>query len=130
MTTPPPSDPFAAAPAPEAPAPEKKGGALKKIGGIVLTAVILLAVKLGYPYLTGDAPVHAKAGECVTVTGPDNNPEVSTEGCSSGKADLYKVVKAIDDTMDPEKCGELGEVRLVQQWDADKFVLCLDPVKK
>ncbi|MER8045334.1 hypothetical protein [Streptomyces sp. NPDC094032] len=131
MTTPQPSDPFAAAPAQApAPAPEKKGGALKKIGSAVVLLVVLLAVKLGLPYVTGDAPVHAKAGECVTVTGANDNPDVSTEDCSSGKAGLYKVVKAIDDTTDPEKCGELGESRLVQEWDAEEFVLCLDPVKK
>lgn len=129
MTTPPPSDPFAAAPA-QAPAPEKKGGAMKKIGGFVVLLVVGLAVKLGLPYLTGDTPVHAKVGDCITVSGKDNDPDVSTEDCSSGKADLYKVLKVVDGTSDTNKCGEVGQVALYQEWDADKSVLCLDPVKK
>ncbi|MEU6976162.1 MULTISPECIES: hypothetical protein [unclassified Streptomyces] len=128
MTTPPPSDPFAAAPA-QAPAPEKKGGALKKIGGFVVLLVVALAVKLGLPYVTGDAPVHAKAGECVTVTGPENDPKVDSQPCDSGKADLFKVVKVYDDTFDLNKCGDELSA-LAQQLDSDKFVLCLDAVKK
>lgn len=48
--------------APEQPAPAKKGSRiLKKVGGVVLAIAIALGVKLGLPYLTGDAPVHAKA---------------------------------------------------------------------
>ncbi|GAA2797487.1 LppU/SCO3897 family protein [Streptomyces showdoensis] len=129
MTTPPPSDPFAAAPA-QAPAPEKKGGALKKIGGFVVLLVVGLAVKLGLPYVTGEAPVHAKAGECVTVSGKENDPKVDSQPCDSGKPDLYKVVKVVDDTFDVEKCGTVGEVALAQQLDSDKFVLCLNAVKK
>ncbi|MFC8505837.1 hypothetical protein ACFU3J_10895 [Streptomyces sp. NPDC057411] len=129
MTTPPPSDPFAAAPA-QAPAPEKKGGALKKVGSIVVLAAVAIAVKVGLPYLTGEAPVHAKAGECVTVSGPDNDPKVDSQPCDSGKPDLYKVVKVVDDTFDVEKCGQESEVALAQQLDSDKFVLCLNAVKK
>ncbi|MGW2303675.1 LppU/SCO3897 family protein [Streptomyces sp. NPDC001809] len=51
--------------------------------------------------------------------------------CSSGKADLFKVVKVIDDTYDVNKCGtELAA--LAQELNSDKFVLCLEevPVKK
>ncbi|WP_329279549.1 LppU/SCO3897 family protein [Streptomyces sp. NBC_00691] len=114
--------------APEQPAPAKKGSRiLKKVGGVVLAIAIALGVKLGLPYLTGDAPVHAKAGECVTVTGPDNDPKVDTTDCSSGKADLFKVVKVIDNTFDVNKCGaELSA--LAQQLESDKFVLCLEEV--
>ncbi|MDX2563773.1 hypothetical protein PV371_29565 [Streptomyces sp. TX20-6-3] len=128
MTTPPaPFTPEQPA-APEQPAPAKKGSRiLKKVGGVVLAIALALAVKLGLPYLTGDAPVHAKAGECVTVTGPDNDPKVDTTDCSSGKADLFKVVKVIDDTFDVNKCGtELSA--LAQQLESDKFVLCLEEV--
>ncbi|MFF8379850.1 hypothetical protein ACF07V_27395 [Streptomyces sp. NPDC015661] len=123
MTTP--SAPFT----PEQPAaPAKKGGALlKKVGGIVVAIVVAVAVKLGLPHLTGDAPVHAEAGECVTVTGPDNDPKVDTVDCSSGKADLFKVVKVIDNTFDLNKCGEELSA-LAQQLGSDKFVLCLDEV--
>ncbi|MFE4986553.1 hypothetical protein ACFRFO_23505 [Streptomyces sp. NPDC056664] len=123
MTTPPaPFTPEQPA-APEQPAPAKKGSRiLKKVGGVVLAIAIALGVKLGLPYLTGDAPVHAKAGECVTVTGPDNDPKVDTTDCSSGKADLFKVVKVIDNTFDVNKCGaELsallgGSVMCISDW--------------
>ncbi|MER5962084.1 hypothetical protein [Streptomyces sp. NPDC002057] len=114
---------------PEQPAaPAKKGSRiLKKVGAVVVAIAVALAVKLGLPHLTGDAPVHAKAGECVTVTGPDNDPKVDTTDCSSGKADLFKVVKVIDGTFDLAKCGtELSA--LAQQLDSDKFVLCLEEV--
>lgn len=112
--------------APEAPA-KKKGGFLKKVGGVLVAIVAVLAWKFGVPYLTGDAPVHAKAGECVTVTGPDDKPEVETVDCSAGKADMFKVVKVIDDTFDVNRCG--AEVSaLAQQLNSDKFVLCLEEV--
>ncbi|WP_369144646.1 hypothetical protein [Streptomyces sp. R44] len=124
MTTP--SAPFTPEQQPAAPA--KKGGALlKKVGGIVVAIVVAVAVKLGLPHLTGDAPVHAEAGECVTVTGPDNDPKVDTVDCSSGKADLFKVVKVIDNTFDLNKCGDELSA-LAQQLGSDKFVLCLDEV--
>ncbi|MER5312919.1 hypothetical protein ABT034_34685 [Streptomyces sp. NPDC002773] len=130
MTTP--SAPSApeqpAAPEQQPAAPAKKGGKLlKKVGGVVLAIAIAVAVKLGLPHLTGDAPVHAQAGECVTVTGPDDNPKVDTTDCSSGKPDLFKVVKVIDNTFDVNQCGaELSA--LAQQLNSDKFVLCLEAV--
>ncbi|MFF4170932.1 hypothetical protein [Streptomyces sp. NPDC001744] len=130
MTTPPaPFSPEQQPATPEQqPAPAKKGSAiLKKVGGVVVAIVLAVAVKLGLPHLTGDAPVHAKPGECVTVTGPDNDPEVDTVDCSSGKADLFKVVKVIDDSFDVNKCGEQLSA-LAQQLESDKFVLCLDQV--
>ncbi|MFF0560662.1 hypothetical protein [Streptomyces sp. NPDC004266] len=124
MTTP--SAPFAPEQQPAAPA--KKGSAvLKKVGGVIVAIVVAVAVKLGLPHLTGDAPVHAEAGECVTVTGPDNDPKVDTVDCSSGKPDLFKVVKVVDDTFDVNKCGEELSA-LAQQLGSDKFVLCLDEV--
>ncbi|MEV4426475.1 LppU/SCO3897 family protein [Streptomyces sp. R-07] len=126
MTTP--SAPLTPEQQPAAPAPAKKGGALlKKVGGFVVLIVVAAAVKLGIPYLTGDAPVHAEAGECVTVSGPDNDPKVDTVDCSSGKKDLFKVVKVIDNTFDVNKCGEELSA-LAQQLDSDKFVLCLEEV--
>ncbi|MEU6620757.1 hypothetical protein ABZ926_08215 [Streptomyces litmocidini] len=123
MTTPP--APFA----PEQPAaPAKKGSALlKKIGGFVVVLIVGVAVKLGLPHLTGDAPVHAEAGECVTVSGPENDPKADTADCSSGKPDLYKVVKVVDNTFDVNKCGDELSA-LAQQLGSDKFVLCLDEV--
>ncbi|MFJ3903354.1 hypothetical protein [Streptomyces sp. NPDC090025] len=133
MTTPPqPSDPFAAPQGAEpvaAPAPEKKGGLLKKIGGFVVLAIIAAAVKFGLPYVTGDAPIHAKVGECVTVSGAENDPKVDTQPCDSGKADLFKVVQVHDNTFDLTKCGDQLSA-LAQQLNSDKFVLCLDEVKK
>ncbi|MFI1657740.1 hypothetical protein ACH4ZU_22895 [Streptomyces sp. NPDC020472] len=124
MTTP--SAPFAPEQQPAAPA--KKGSAvLKKVGGVIVAIVVAVAVKVGLPHLTGDAPVHAEAGECVTVTGPDNDPKVDTVDCSSGKPDLFKVVKVVDDTFDVNKCGEELSA-LAQQLGSDKFVLCLDEV--
>ncbi|WP_107058127.1 hypothetical protein [Streptomyces globisporus] len=126
MTTP--SAPFTPEQQPAAPAPAKKGSALlKKVGGFVVVLVIGVAVKLGLPHLTGDAPVHAEAGECVTVSGPDNDPKVDTVDCSSGKPDLFKVVKVIDNSFDVNACGEELSA-LAQQLGSDKFVLCLDEV--
>ncbi|MGW0121113.1 LppU/SCO3897 family protein [Streptomyces sp. NPDC003327] len=113
---------------PEAPA-KKKNGLLKKIGGIVVAIIVAVAVKLGLPHLTGDAPVHAKAGECVIVTGEENDPKVETADCSSGKPDLYKVVQVHDNTFDLNKCGQELSA-LAQQLESDKFVLCLDEVVK
>jgi hypothetical protein len=89
----------------------------------------ILFWKLGVPYLTGNAPVHAEAGDCVTVTGPENASEDDSKQCTEKAADLYKVVKVIDNTFDVDKCGEVGEVALAQQLESDKFVLCLNPVK-
>ncbi|MEU7073690.1 hypothetical protein AB0B30_13010 [Streptomyces narbonensis] len=129
MTTP--SAPFtpeqkpAASGAPEAPSKGKK--ILKKIGAVLVAIVAVLAWKFGVPYLTGEAPVHAKAGECVTVTGPDNDPKVDTVDCAAGKADTFKVVKVVEDTFDVNKCGtELSA--LAQQLETIKFVLCLEEV--
>ncbi|MFI6421317.1 hypothetical protein ACIBG6_28400 [Streptomyces sp. NPDC050842] len=82
------------------------------------------AQKFGVPYLTGEAPVHAEAGECVTVTGPDNDPKVDTVDCGAGKADTFKVV---EDTFDVNKCGE-DLSALAQQLETIKFVLCLEEV--
>ncbi|MFF5639679.1 hypothetical protein [Streptomyces sp. NPDC012825] len=129
MTTPPAPFTPEQQPAPgQQPAPAKKGSAiLKKIGGVVVAIIVAVAVKLGLPHLTGDAPVHAEAGECVTVTGPENDPKIDTVDCSSGKSDLFKVVKVNDNTFDLNSCGE-GRAALAQQLDSDKFVLCLEEV--
>lgn len=126
MTTPPatPDQPLAPA-EPE----KKKGGLGKKVLGVGVAIAVALAVKLGIPVLAGETPVHAQAGDCVTVSGPENDPEVESKSCTEKVADLYKVVKVYDNTFDVEKCGEASEVALAQQWDADKFVLCLNAVK-
>ncbi|MBT2442877.1 hypothetical protein J7E93_22770 [Streptomyces sp. ISL-36] len=133
MTTPTPVTPEQPATPGEPIAPaepaKKKGGIGKKILGVVVAIAVVLFWKLGVPYITGDAPVHAEAGDCVTVSGPENDPKVDSKPCTEKVADLYKVVKVIDNTFDVEKCGEVGEVALAQQLQSDKFVLCLDPVK-
>ncbi|MCH0543353.1 hypothetical protein I3F58_28155 [Streptomyces sp. MUM 203J] len=128
MTTPQP--PFPEQPAePTAPAEPKKKGIVKKILSVVVLLVVVAAVKFGISYVfTG--PTHAEAGDCVQVTGPDNDPKVETKECSEGGPDLYKVVKVVDDTFDHTKCGDAGESALAQQWNSEQFVLCLDPVKK
>ncbi|MGW7431944.1 LppU/SCO3897 family protein [Streptomyces sp. NPDC054861] len=129
-TTPPPVTPEqpAAFGEPVAPAePPKKGGLGKKILGIVAAIAIALGVKFGYAAISGDLPTHAEAGDCITVTGPDNDPKVETKGCDDKAPDLYKVTKVVDGTFDVEKCGELSA--LAQEWEHEKFVLCLQPVK-
>ncbi|MFF4456850.1 hypothetical protein [Streptomyces goshikiensis] len=129
MTTPPAAPDQPLAPAEPAEPAKKKGGWVKKILGVVVAIVVALAAKFGIGYISGDIPVHAEAGDCVTVTGPDNDPTVETQDCSAKKADLYKVVKVVNGTFDVEKCGDSGEVFLAQQWDREKFVLCMNPVK-
>ncbi|MFJ3586403.1 hypothetical protein ACIPPS_29830 [Streptomyces sp. NPDC090127] len=125
-----PEQPLAPEPVPAPTKPAKKKRSIgKTLISIVVAIAAILFWRLGLPYLTGEAPVHAKAGECVTVTGPENDPEVTSKPCGEKVPDLYKVVKVIDDTFDVEKCGTLSEVALAQQLDADKFVLCLNPVK-
>ncbi|MET9899125.1 hypothetical protein [Streptomyces sp. NPDC006446] len=118
-----------AAPAPAtapAPAPAKKSK-LKKFLTVVVMIVVAVAVKLGIGYVF-NSPVRADVGDCVKVTGSENNPDVETKGCDDADAN-YKVVKVVKDTFDVNACT-VGEAALAQEWDADKFVLCLDPVKK
>ncbi|MET9619824.1 hypothetical protein ABZZ37_03495 [Streptomyces sp. NPDC006464] len=106
---------------------KKKGGLGKKILGIVVAIAVALVVKFGWAALAGDLPVHAEVGDCVVVTGPENKPEVETQDCSVKKDDLYKVTKVIDGTFDLTKCGEVSA--LAQEWEHEKFVLCMEPVK-
>ncbi|MCT4356506.1 hypothetical protein M5362_25585 [Streptomyces sp. Je 1-79] len=127
MTTQPPASPEQPL-APAEPA-KKKRNIGKTLLSIVVAIAAILFWRLGLPYLTGEAPVHAKAGECVTVTGSDTDPEVESKPCGEKVPDLYKVVKVVDDTFDVEKCGDVSEVALAQQLESDKFVLCLNPVK-
>ncbi|MFF3677446.1 hypothetical protein ACFYYS_26135 [Streptomyces sp. NPDC002120] len=117
--------------APVAPSePAKKKGVLgKKILGAVVAIAVILFWRLGLPYLTGEAPVHAKAGDCVVVTGPENDPKVESNSCTEKVADLYKVVKVVDNTFNLDKCEGVAEVALAQQLESDKFVLCMEPVK-
>ncbi|MFG3095593.1 hypothetical protein [Streptomyces sp. NPDC048202] len=116
---------YGAAPAP-APAPAKSGK-LKKFLGIVAMLIAAVAVKFGIAYAF-NSPVHAEAGDCVRVTGSENDPEVDTKDCTDKDAN-YKVLKVVKDTFDVNACT-VGEAALAQEWDAEKFVLCLDPVKK
>ncbi|MDI9884894.1 hypothetical protein QMZ92_10945 [Streptomyces sp. HNM0645] len=109
-----------------APAPAKKSK-VKKFLGVVALIVVAVVVKFGIGYLF-NAPVRAEAGDCVKVTGEENNPEVETKGCDDKDAN-YKVVKVVENSFDVNACT-VGEAALAQKWDADKFVLCLDPVKK
>ncbi|MGW3659911.1 LppU/SCO3897 family protein [Streptomyces sp. NPDC005151] len=114
-----------AAPAP-ATAPPKKSK-LKKLLSVVVMIVVAVVVKLGIGYVF-NSPVHAGVGDCVKVTGAENNPDVETKGCDDKDAN-YKVVKVVENTFDINSCT-VGEAALAQEWDADKFVLCLDPLKK
>jgi hypothetical protein len=107
-------------------APPKKDK-LKKFLGVAVMIIVVLAVKLSIGYVF-NSPVHAGVGDCVKVTGSENNPDVETKGCDDKGAN-YKVVKVVDDTFDINACT-VGEAALAQEWDADKFVLCLDPLKK
>ncbi|TLQ47287.1 LppU/SCO3897 family protein [Streptomyces marianii] len=109
-----------------APAPAKKSK-VKKFLGVVALIVVAVVVKFGIGYLF-NAPVRAEAGDCVKVTGEENNPEVETKGCDDKDAN-YKVVKVVENSFDVNACT-VGEAALAQKWDADKFVLCLDPLKK
>ncbi|MFF3415447.1 hypothetical protein ACFYW9_12205 [Streptomyces sp. NPDC002698] len=113
-----------AAPAAPAPARESK---LKKVLGVVVLIVVAVVVKLGIGYVF-DSPVRAEVGDCVKVTGAENDPDVETKSCDDKDAN-YKVLKVVENTFDTNACT-VGEAALAQQWDADKFVLCLDPVKK
>ncbi|MFE0604945.1 hypothetical protein ACFW2T_25620 [Streptomyces sp. NPDC058892] len=108
---------------------KKKSGLGKKILGVAVAIAVALFWRLGLPHLTGEAPVHAEAGDCVVVTGPDNDPKVESKACTEKVADLYKVVKVVDNTFDVDKCEGVAEVALAQQLETDKFVLCMEPVK-
>ncbi|MFJ6486550.1 hypothetical protein ACIQK6_41545, partial [Streptomyces sp. NPDC091682] len=77
----------------------------------------------------GEAPVHAEAGDCVVVTGPENAPKVESKGCTEKVADLCKVVKVVDNTFDLDKRNGVADAALAQQLETDKFVLCMEPVK-
>ncbi|MEU9090127.1 hypothetical protein ACIOEW_00465 [Streptomyces sp. NPDC087901] len=101
---------------------------MRKLLGVVVMIVVAVVVKLGIGYISSDSPVHAEVGDCVKVTGAENSPDVETKGCEDSDAN-YKVVKVIEDTFDTNSCT-VGEAALAQEWDAEKFVLCLDPVKK
>lgn len=114
-----------AAPVP-APAPAKPSK-VKKFLGFVALLVVAVVVKLGIAYAF-NSPVHAEAGDCVRVTGGENDPDVDVKGCDDKDAN-YKVIKVVKDTFDVNACT-VGEAALAQEWDAEKFVLCLDPVKK
>ncbi|MEU9982670.1 hypothetical protein [Streptomyces sp. NPDC050856] len=124
----PPAEGFGAPAAAPPAAPRKKGGVMKKIVRIAALIVVAIAVKLGVSYFF-NSPVHAEAGDCVQVTGSDTDPKVDTKECADKDAN-YKVVKVVDNTFDTSVCENVAEAALAQQWDAEKFVLCMNPVKK
>jgi hypothetical protein len=80
-------------------------------------------VKFGISYAF-NSPTHAKAGDCVRVTGSENDPDISVKSCDDKEAN-YKVVKLVDDTFDTDACPGT-DASLAQQWDQEKFVLCLN----
>ncbi|MFE1782147.1 hypothetical protein ACFW9F_06050 [Streptomyces sp. NPDC059506] len=110
-------------PAPEQP---KKKGIGRKILSFVVLIVVATAVKFGISYFF-NAPVHAEAGDCVRVTGSENSPDVETKECGDKDAN-YKVVKVVDDTFDLNACANVSDTALAQQWDREKFVLCLTSI--
>ncbi|MFD8479135.1 hypothetical protein [Kitasatospora sp. NPDC059673] len=115
-----------AAPAPVAP---KRGMGKKLLSavGILVVIVVVAIVKVGLRDMLSDKPVHAKVGECVSVTGSDNDPKVDTVGCGDSKA-THTVEKVIDNSFDTHACGPEFDA-LGQQLGSDKFVLCLTPKK-
>ncbi|MFG3495749.1 hypothetical protein [Streptomyces sp. NPDC047928] len=125
---PPSAEGFGEPVAPDAPA-KRKGGVMKKVLRVVALIVVAIAVKFGISYFF-NAPVHAKAGDCVSVTGSENDPKVETKGCTDKDAN-YKVVKLVEGTFDTDACENVAdaEAALAQQWEQEKFVLCLKPVK-
>jgi hypothetical protein len=64
--------------------------------------VVAVVVKLGVGHLF-NSPVRAEVGDCVKVTGSDNNPDVETKGCDDKDAS-YKVVKVVDNAFDINAC--------------------------
>lgn len=130
MTPPPAGVPFQYAQAQQAAAAAPKRGAGKKllsILGVVVVGILVLGVKFGIGYLISDKPVHAKVGQCVSVTGSDNDPKVDTVDCGDSKA-THEVSKVVDNTFDTNACGDEFDA-LAQQLGSDKFVLCLTPKK-
>ncbi|WP_405729111.1 hypothetical protein OG607_27810 [Streptomyces sp. NBC_01537] len=104
-------------------APPKAKGKFNKVLRIVAVVILAIAVKLGISYAF-NSPTHAEAGDCVQVTGSDNDPDVSVKDCTDKDAN-YKVVKVVDNTFDTDACTD-SDAALAQQWDAEKFVLCLN----
>ncbi|MFD9307788.1 hypothetical protein ACFWCB_34800 [Streptomyces sp. NPDC060048] len=130
MATPPPPHPVdpQQVPPPVDFAPSaKKGGKGMKILRVLALIVVAVVVKVGISYFF-NSPVHAEAGDCVQVTGSETDPTVSTKECGDKDAN-YKVVKVVDNTFDVNACGEISEAALAQQWEQEKFVLCMNPVK-
>ena len=70
--------------------------------------------------------MHAKAGQCVKVTGGEKNPDVSIVDCGSADAN-YTVVSVVDNSFDTNACENVDTATagLAQQLGSDKFVLCL-----
>jgi hypothetical protein len=109
-------------------APKKSRGKKIIIGLVTIVVVIGIKVGIGFAigYAAADKPVHAKAGQCVHVTGGDTNPKVDTVDCGSADAN-YTVVSVVDNSFDTHACDnvEQATASLAQQLLSDKFVLCL-----
>ncbi|WP_405012437.1 hypothetical protein [Kitasatospora sp. NBC_01539] len=111
------------------PAAPKKGKAKKIIAGVI-TFVVIIGVKVAVGDLLSDDPVHAKPGQCVKVSGSDNNPDVKTLDCGDAAAN-YKVLSVVDNSFDPQACESVEgyTAGLAQQLGSEKFVLCLTDAK-
>ncbi|MFD8978338.1 hypothetical protein [Streptomyces sp. NPDC059564] len=119
--------PYAEATQAAASAPRKsKRKKVLSLLGTLAVIIVLAVVKVAISDAI-NGPVHAKAGECVSVTGSANNPSVDTVGCGDSKA-THTVSKVVDNTFDVNVCGD-GFDALAQQMDDDEFVLCLTPKK-
>ncbi|MEV8095669.1 hypothetical protein [Streptomyces sp. TLI_235] len=100
------------------------------VGTLVLIIAVKIGISFGIGYAAADKPVHAKPGECVKVSGSDNDPKVDTVACGSADAN-YKVISVVDNSFDPNACNtvEGSTAGLAQQLLSDKFVLCLAETK-
>jgi hypothetical protein len=87
--------------------------------------VVAAAAWFGIQYALADKPVHAAAGDCVHVAGPQDNPEVSTVPCTDAHAD-YAVVRVVNNTFQTGACNNISDAALAQQLGDEKFVLCLN----
>lgn len=108
------------------PAPQPRGGKVKKI--LIGIAGVVAIIAAGGAWLSGqdDADTAAK-GDCVINRGSDIKPDVEVVDCSSSDAE-YKVAEKHDGEgeCDREKYAQYSETK-----GSDVlFTLCLEPHKK
>ncbi|QDO37791.1 hypothetical protein FNV62_05955 [Streptomyces sp. RLB3-17] len=125
MTTPPAYQDPAYSVLPQAPVPQppKKGArALKKLLIRLGIGLIALVIWMIYDEVTGD-PSTANAGDCVQVSGTDDNPDVHVIDCKDPKA-AYKVLR--EDTGNGDQCKSVpGVVAWYTETGRANVVLCL-----